>query len=385
MWSLVSEYLLVKSDSLEIKNFGKFTATNYDATIDPESNIIKPAGRKFAFIPVGTKTDEEFIEYGTKRLKKSRPEIERMLEKALIQAHAKLNNGEKVELPHIGYIFAPDKQNPTLVQTAQYSLNPDNFGYTEISLPGAGRTIPKSQQKTKVEHQKTQKANKNEATKKATKAKKQPKPKKNKKKVAVNWTQIFKYAAMITAIIAVIAVIIAFYQPIANYGKTLFSPKKQKLTTQIEKKQNPTITKTATPQQPKQTQQATAATSQKKQATSTPEQTPTQAQTNTKPTPTSDTTLLNPIKIKAHIALGPGYKKYYLIVGSFVKKENAENFKQQLRKEGFPALVLSFGPQRHRVSIGGHNDPQQVIKAYKQYTTKHPGKGIWLLINNQVQ
>ncbi len=376
MWSLVSEYLLIKSDSLEIKNFGKFTATNYDATIDSENKILKPAGRKFAFVPVGTKTDEEFIEFATQRLKKSRPEIERMLQKAIDIAQSKLKDGEKVDLPHIGYLFAPDKENPTLVQTAQYSLNPDNFGYTEIELPTAEKT---TKQATKV--QTTTKEKKSITTK----APKKEKTEKEKKKVTVNWSKIFQYAAIITAIVAVLAVVIVYYQPIIDFGKQLFAPKttEQQITQtntqpdqQVKPDQNTQAQQSAStktqPDKEGSTQQTTS--SEKEKSSS-----PTQTQT---PMPTSDTTVLAKIKIKAHIPVGPDYKKYYLIVGSFVKKENAEKFKEELRKEGYPALVLSFGPNRHRVSIGGYDDPKEVIKAHDDYINRHPGKGIWLLIND---
>ncbi len=385
MWSLVSEYLLRKSDSLEIKNFGKFTATNYDATIDSENKILKPAGRKFAFIPAGTKTDEEFIQFVTDRLKKSIPEIERLMEKALLEADTKLKNGEKVDLPHIGYLFAPDKQNPTLVQTAQYSLHPDNFGYTEIELPYTGKST-KPRSRAKATSPTPKKTVKKQTTSRTSKTKTTPKPKKEKEKATINWTKTFKYAAIITALAAIFAVIIAYRQPIIDFSKGILTPKTTKQ--QVVKTNTNNPTQPSTPKKQTQKQQTSAST---KTEVTTQKATPTTEQQANPPQPKpqqtipapADTALLSSIKIRAHIPIGSNYKKYYLIVGSFLKKENAENFKQKLRYEGYPALILSFGPNRHRVSIGGYNDPMKVIKAYNDYVNRHPGKGIWLLINNE--
>ncbi len=394
MWSLVSEYLLIKSDTLEIKNLGKFTATNNDAAIDIENKTLRPAGRKFAFVPVATKTTEDFLDFAAKRLKKSRPEIEHLLEKAINQAQETFKKGEKIDLPHIGYLFAPDKQTPTLVITSNFSLNPDNFGYTEITLPTTEKTTTTTQATTTTKTAKTTQASKTIRTK-ATKTAKKPKPKKEKKGVVINWTNTFKYAAIITSIAAVIVVLIAFHQPIIDFGKSLFTPKhtKQTVTQTTQPVKHPTTdrgqTKPVKPQaqtaaqaqQPAKTQQQTTQTQAQNQPQATAQTKTQPAQTASKP----DTSVLEPIKIKAHIPVGQNYKKYYLIVGSFVKKENAENFRQQLQNEGYSALVLSFGSQRHRVSIGGYNDPHKVIKAYNDYTHRHPGKGIWLLINDKAK
>ncbi len=363
MWSLVTEYLLLENDELEIKDFGKFTASNYPAKINQETNKIIPAGRQLSFVSIAENTTADFITFLTKKLKINRPEALKLIETKTEEARKKLSEGEKVILPQVGYLFSPDRQKITLVQTTNFSLHPENFGFGEIPIPP--KKTPEQPQATEKTAKKTRKV-KEKVRQKAVSAKKTVKKVKK-----VNWAAIVRSVFILAAISAVIILMILFYKPIVEFAKDIITSQKdtEKVATQkpvpVTQKAKPVQ---AQPAQPKQQAETT------KVATTSQVQKQQQAK--------QDSEIISSFSVKASIPLGTGYKKYYPIVGSFIKRENAEKFRQQLLSEGFSgAVILSAGPNRHRVSIGGYDTLTQVAKARDQYLAKHPGAGIWLLIN----
>ncbi len=362
MWSLVTEYLLLENDELEIKDFGKFTASNYPAKINQETNKITPAGRQLSFVSIAENTTADFITFITKKLKINRPEALKLIETKTEEAKKKLSEGEKVILPQVGYLFSPDKQKITLVQTSNFSLHPENFGFGEIPIP------PKTTQTQPTEKtaKKTHKAK--EKIKKTPVNPQTPKPKEKK---TIQWGAIVRSVLILFAIAAVIILMILFYKPIVEFASDILSS--QKDTEKVATQKPLPVTEKPSPveKQPAETKQQTETT---KIASTNLVQKQQQAK--------RDSEIIASFNIKANIPLGTGYKKYYPIVGSFIKRENAEKFRQQLLSEGFSgAVILSAGANRHRVSIGGYDTLEQVVKARDLYLQKHPGAGIWLLIN----
>ena len=348
MWVLVSEYLLTKSNVLEIKNFGKFTSTNIDAIIDLTNKTLKPKEKKISFIPKSSHTSPEFIEFVSKTLKRKKDNVEKLINSHIIEAKEKLKKSEKIELPYIGY-FYKDNDNINFKQTAKFSLDTENFGNPGIILPNI---IEKQHKKTTEPIRTSQKPQKH--TKKV----------KHKKTISFSWTQTLKYSIIFIAIVAVITVI--WVLPL-NIGKNFI----QSISTTEKQKQKQQIVKTTQAEQINNTKQT------QPQKTTQNQQNLTVQTEATKP----DSLILAKINIKVYFPIPQGDKKYYLIVGSFIKKENAIKFKQELMQKGYSVLILSYGENRHRVSIGGFDDPHQVIKVYDDYLNRFPDKGIWLLIN----
>ena len=74
--------------------------------------------------------------------------------------------------------------------------------------------------------------------------------------------------------------------------------------------------------------------------------------------------------------------KYFLIAGSFLKEEQAETYKSELEKQGFPAQVVqrSWGlnSEYYRVAMYGFHEKTD---AYAELSkAQQEGKAVWLLI-----
>ncbi len=79
--------------------------------------------------------------------------------------------------------------------------------------------------------------------------------------------------------------------------------------------------------------------------------------------------------------LGNGYKNYYLIVGSFKRKSNADRRVQELKTQGYIGEIVKKDGKLYRIAIGGYDTAQEAVEAYKQYLTANRNADIWLLIN----
>ena len=354
MWHFVSQYLLLEAEELELKNFGKFVAKVEKAKIDEDKKVVSPAKRIFSFVQLEPeKTSEQFVEYLSKVLNKSPKETQKYIEQEIEKAKDLLGRGEKVELPLIGYLQKKDK-TIQLSQTVNYSLEPDNFGFTDIPLPPE---VEKEVLKTTT----------------APKQKKKVSPKKK-----TNTKNLLKAGAYLLGIAAVIALFVFLYKPVLNLTKTFTQNIKNKQQTVSEEKiETDTLTQIAQNTGEENTAIDTATTVADTEATQI------ESQPITEKPQVDEEQLLAQVDMKAHISLGPGYKKYYLIVGSFSMLENAEKFRQQLISEGYgSAGILTADPQHKRVYIDGLDDLQQAVELYKQYKQRYPKRGIWLLIND---
>ncbi len=367
MWHFVSEFLLLNADRLDIENIGTFTAKTIPAQIDENNKKAYPAKRIFEFTPKAEQTSDSFIEFIAQKLGKSIDEAKKYLNQQIKNITESKNKSTKIDLPLIGYLKTDEQGNLRLVQTINYSLTPDNFGFTDITMP---QQINKQTTKIK-EHKTTKKAKTTKTTKKTA-----PKTEKTKQ----NSASLLKATLITLSIAAIIILIFLFRVPIINFTTNTWNnlthkPNKHQIDISTNPKKN--IAQNTQTQQVKQpTTQTDENSSQQQPQANSNNNTTSQPQQNTEQ-------LLQQVDIKAHIYLGPGYKNYYLIVGSFTKLENANRFKQQLISEGYTnAGILLNDPTKKRVYISGYDSLEQAIEAYKQYKNRYPDRGIWLLINS---
>ncbi len=368
MWHLVSEYLLLNADRLDIENIGTFTAKTIPAQIDESNKRAYPAKRIFEFTPQAEQTSESFIEFVAQKSGKSIDQAQKYIAQQIKNTIETKDKNTKIDLPLIGYLKTDEQGNLRLIQTINYSLTPDNFGFTDIPLP---QQINKQTYRTK-ESKTAKKTKTAKATQKTT-----TKTKKEKQ----NSASILKATLITLSIAAIIILIFLFRVPIINFTTNTWNNLTHKQNKQqIDISTNPekNITQTTQPQAENQTNlsQSGQNTNQTQPQTNIDNNTGQTTQNNTEQ-------LLAQVDIKAHIYLGPGYKNYYLIAGSFTKLENANRFKQQLIREGYPnAGILLNDPTKKRVYISGYDSLEQAIEAYKQYKNRFPDRGIWLLINS---
>ncbi len=378
MWHFVSEYLLIHSDKLELKNFGSFSAKTLPSYIDEKTHKASPAKRIFEFRSTAEETSEKFIEFIAGKLNKTEEQAQNYIEEEIKKSLKELEKQNKIELPLIGYIQLTNK-HPRLVQTATYSLHPDNFGFTDILIPNSNeqaktKTFSATTQTSKKQKDTSstdKKQNKKQKTSKITDTKRQQSTSKKKK----TSKSVFIVLGAVV-ILALVAFIIK-----TNLGNN-FQPNKAKQTEKISRQKQ-----TNTPQQVVNVNKQNNNTNTSQQKNNATEQNAdSQAQQNQLPrqvTQQNTTELLSQVQIKAHIYLGPDYKKYYLIVGSFRELENARKFKNMLISAGYTnAGILTNDPNKKRVYIDAFNDINKAVEAYKQYKNRYPKRGIWLLINS---
>lgn len=74
----------------------------------------------------------------------------------------------------------------------------------------------------------------------------------------------------------------------------------------------------------------------------------------------------------------PDLPKYYLVGGSFKAEKNAENFLQQLQKDGYKAFRLGKRGNFYIIGIDTYNTEKEALEAKKIFLMKKPGAGIWI-------
>lgn len=76
--------------------------------------------------------------------------------------------------------------------------------------------------------------------------------------------------------------------------------------------------------------------------------------------------------------------KYYVIIGSFRVLNNAQNYKKDLRAEGFMPVILENENGLYRVSVSAYNDEMPARDKIDSIRNKFEKYGdVWLLIRKQ--
>ncbi len=76
--------------------------------------------------------------------------------------------------------------------------------------------------------------------------------------------------------------------------------------------------------------------------------------------------------------------RYFIIVGSFINKDNAERFMTTLRGQGFTPVILLSETGFHRVSVNSYEQETPARTRIQQIRTSFPDyHDTWLLIRKQ--
>jgi cell division protein FtsN len=73
--------------------------------------------------------------------------------------------------------------------------------------------------------------------------------------------------------------------------------------------------------------------------------------------------------------------KYYLIAGSFKSRENAEKLQDRIHNLGFPAEIIATKDNLYRVTLGGMNYVNDILKQKEKFNAAAKDIDLWLLKN----
>ncbi len=90
-------------------------------------------------------------------------------------------------------------------------------------------------------------------------------------------------------------------------------------------------------------------------------------------------------KVRTVEEVGPDvFHHYYVIIGSFRILDNARTFKEDLRIEHFPAVLLENEDGLYRVSVGAYNEEAPARSQIAQIRSQHDKyDDVWLLIRKR--
>jgi cell division protein FtsN len=90
-------------------------------------------------------------------------------------------------------------------------------------------------------------------------------------------------------------------------------------------------------------------------------------------------------KVKTIEEQGPDtFYRYYVIIGSFRVLDNARSYKNDLKNDGFSAVILENENGLYRISVGAYNEETPAranIASIRSKYSKH--EDVWLLIRKK--
>jgi CCDC81-like prokaryotic HU domain 1/SPOR domain len=331
--------LLISNDKLSIPELGSFVSKHKSAEIDDKTGDITPPTKEISFDET-LKDDDGLLFNALLGHKLTEEEARKELELLKITILKTTTSKEKYKITGFGFLIKNDKGELVFKTTATDSLLPENVGLSPVSFnPDELNKIKTTKEKTKKEKVKKEKIK----TTKPPKVKTEKDKQKSKK--------VMKGFLIAVPIIAIIVLLGLFHKPIIEKGKELFSNLKDTTTTQdiVDVDTTEIINNN---------------------------------NNNTPDELGNDKEYLKLLNSKitntADINLGTEYKKFYIIVGSFSMKENANKYKDELRGQNYDASVISG--DHFRVAIGGFNTADNLIAEYNKIKSKY-GENVWILIN----
>ncbi len=334
-------------ESVSVGNFGMLLVKEVSAQI--KGNEIIPPTKKVSFL---SKIEDNAVP----------------LEKALVDVglqeadandfvknmSAKLTSvkekGEKYEIEDIGYFFKDEKGFLQFQCDDDFNLLPEAIGLSSVKVTKTVN-VSKSKKGKKTKSDKTVKASDVKLTY-ATKQKKEKKVKDKEKS-----KKLTKSLLIALPVVLILVLLGLFHKPIIDKAKDVFKKSGKENVTQVDTQQNNVVTNDTNV-------------------------------SDVEPQLGNDEEYKN--LLDAHISnmadvyLGENYKKFYVIVGSYSAKQNANDYAKQLRNMGYSPVIID-GSTEHkyfRVSLGGYDTADNLITDYKQYTSRF-GKEIWILVNRK--
>lgn len=91
-----------------------------------------------------------------------------------------------------------------------------------------------------------------------------------------------------------------------------------------------------------------------------------------------DTTEIAIPEVETTEISNPDLPKFYLVGGSFKSKENADNYLNELKTQGFEPFHLGKKGNFFILGIGTYNTEKEALEAKRNFTENNPGSGIWI-------
>ncbi len=356
--------LLLTNESFSITGLGKFTTKQIPAQIKQSSGEIIPPTKKVSFDP-DAKQNDSVISNALINQGLTAEEASIEIAKFVDEVKNAIKNNSTYKIEDLGYFYKDKDDKIRFMYTSKKSLSPDALGFETVFVENKTKK-PQKSKTTKIKKTKKEKPQKQKSTKKSTQKQQSTKiptlPKVNTKKKTKSKEKskkLFKTTLISIIIIIIVTVIGIFYKPILDFGKKFINTNADTTNQIIQTtKQNRTNLDTNNNTNNKLQSELGNDTEYKK-------------------------LLDENIKNMANVYLGSNYKKFYLIVGSFRQKQNAQQYANQIRNLGITPFILDGEQhQYYRVSIGSYNKADKLIKAYKQFGSKY-GKEIWILVNKK--
>lgn len=83
--------------------------------------------------------------------------------------------------------------------------------------------------------------------------------------------------------------------------------------------------------------------------------------------------------------VGPGTAKFYLVGGSFKEEENAKEYLDELKANGFEPFYMGKRGNFYMVGIGTYDSERAAVRAKRQYMDENPNTGAWVMEDEQLK
>lgn len=354
----VIKSILISKDKLYIDGFGTLKTKFKSAQILPSGEILPPT--KEIFIDFEDTQKDDSLLNGIMNEGITKNDAENLIKQFVSDINKHLSNNQNFEIKGLGFIYKNKEGKIKFNQATKESLLAESVGFDAINpVQISSNTSQESNTKTKNKKDKNTKVNKAKIKKEKKTKHKTPKNKvvdksSSSPKVEVQRKKKKKTSLIVWLVIVIVALAAAiyFFAPIKTFFGDMYS--------KYLKKENTNI-------------QSTDTTVNKNQKTDTIE-----FQLDNEYKKLLDAKIGDLVNVD----LGKNYKKFYIIVGSFSSRDNAEQLSKQLKNMGYkPVIVYKNDQTYYRVSIGAYNTADTVISEYREYTAKY-GQA-WILINKK--
>jgi nucleoid DNA-binding protein len=345
--------LLLSNDTVVIPELGTFVTQYQPASIIEKDGTIVPPTKLVTFNPK-IKTDstnllENFISANQGiDFVSSKKQIEEFVK----ASEAKIKMKGEVELDGVGILFNDSNDKIAFKQISNESLLIQNYGMSSVTIPEATEKQPITSNKKVVT--------------------------KNKKTVTVKKSgKTLRRILIAVPFIALLVLFILYYQNILNWGNKVIG----KIFNKAIKEQTDNNLSDNIDESDITNDELIIDTTEVNDKDTTQNVTSDDNNDDNKINKDENKLKDENISNVTEINLGDSYKKYYLIVGSFNNKLNAQIKVDELTTKGYTTEILTNDPTRFRVSIGGFNKVDDAIEQYKKFVIKYESKDIWMLRN----
>lgn len=337
--------LIIANDKVYIFETGTLVTKYKPSEIQPSGEITPPT-KEIIFDEKGEKDNllkETLLKEGL-----DEKQADEELKKLAHGIKEAIKKGEKYELEGLGYFTLDKNKKITFVTTTKDSLLPETIGFEPVKAGVVNHKTTSDSKKTTEKKTHDKKPAKVTKTTKSVRKQEPQTTKSSKVTIQRKKKSALRWIAPLLLLFVVVAGIVYFYTPL-----------KDKITSMVGNDDSKHVIDSVINK---------------------PIETDT---VNFQIDPEYKKLLDAHIGSMQNVYLGDNYKKFYIIVGSFIDKKNAKQLQKQMKNMGYQSSILYVeGQDYYRVAIGSYNTADTVIDEFKKYTAKY-GEDIWILVNKK--